>query len=153
MPQAIEAADPDAVYDSNHATLLSVLEQELRHLVEEKLRLIEGASWVKRRVSEPVRKQWAERQEEDRQSERPVYGLIHYADFMDLSDVITQSNNWREAFAIIFKNSEDLRVSLRRLHPVRKAIAHSRPLCRADVLLLVAEATGILKALGNPIIG
>ena len=153
MPQAIEAADPDAVYDSQPCYVAFRIGAGATPSSRGKLRLIEGASWVKRRVSEPVRKQWAERQEEDRQSERPVYGLIHYADFMDLSDVITQSNNWREAFAIIFKNSEDLRVSLRRLHPVRKAIAHSRPLCRADVLLLVAEATGILKALGNPIIG
>jgi hypothetical protein len=152
VPQAIEAADPDAVYDSNHATLLSIVEQELRHLVEEKLRVLEGPSWEKRRVSEPVRKRWAERQDEDRQSGRPVYELIHYADFMDLADVITRRDNWREVFAAIFGDDDDLRMSLCRLHPVRKAIAHSRPLSRADVLTLVAEATRILKALGIPIL-
>jgi hypothetical protein len=99
-----------------------------------------------------VRKQWDERQEEDRQLHRPVYGPIHYADFMDLANVITQRNNWREAFAPIFENADELRMSLHRLHPVRKAIAHSRPLCRADVLTLVAEATRLLKALGIEIL-
>jgi hypothetical protein len=128
LPQAIEAADPDAVYDSNHSTLLSTVEQHLRQFVEDRLLALEGPSWVKKRVSEAARKQWAERQAEDRQLGRPVYGLIHYADFMDLADVITQRNNWREAFAGIFGNADDLRMSLHRLHPVRKAIAHSRPL-------------------------
>jgi hypothetical protein len=63
LPQAIEAADPDAVYDHNHATLLSTVERHLRHLIEEKLRALVGPSWVKRRVSEAVRRQWAERQD------------------------------------------------------------------------------------------
>jgi hypothetical protein len=147
-PQAIEAADPDAAYDPGHATLLSTVERHLRHLVEEKLGGVAGSSWIKSRVSEAARRQWADRQEEDRQLGRPVYGLIHYADFMDLANVITQRNNWAEAFSAIFGNTDDLRVSLYRLHPVRKAIAHSRPLCRADVLTLVAEATRILKAIG-----
>jgi hypothetical protein len=152
LPQAIEAADPDAVYDPNHATLLSTVEQHLRQLVEQQLSALGGPSWVKRRVSEAVRKRWYHRQEEDRQLSRPVYSPIQYADFMDLADVIAQNNNWREAFAPIFDNSDDLRMSLQRLHPVRKAIAHSRPLCRADVLTLVAEATRLLKALGIPIL-
>ena len=136
MPQAIEAADPDAVYNFKHAALLTTVEQHLRQLVEQKLRALDGPSWVKRRVSEPVRRKWVERQDEDRQLRRPVYDPIHYADFMDLADVITQGNNWRDGFAAIFGNADDLRRSLSRLHPVRKAIAHSRPLCRADVLYL-----------------
>jgi hypothetical protein len=147
-PQAIEAGDPDAVYDPSHNTVLTSVERHLRHTVETKLVGLDGAAWVNRRVPEGVRKRWAERQNEDRQLGRPVYGLIHYADFMDLADVITQGANWREAFGAIFCNSEDLRVALHRLHPVRKALSHSRPLCRADVLTLVAEATRILKALG-----
>ena len=67
---------------------------------------------------------------------------------MDLANVITRRDNWSDAFAGIFGNCDDLRVSLYRLHPVRKAIAHSRPLCRADVLTLIAEATRMLRAIG-----
>ena len=79
---------------------------------------------------------------------RTVYGLIQYADFMDLAHIIGQGNNWKEAFAPIFDSKEDVQISLRRLHPVRKAIAHGRPLGRSDVLTLVSEATRLLRAMG-----
>ena len=52
LPQAIEAADHDAVYDPNHSTLLSAVERHLRHLVEERLRALAGNSSVKSRVPE-----------------------------------------------------------------------------------------------------
>lgn len=67
---------------------------------------------------------------------------------MDLADVIGQTNNWKQAFEPTFGNKDDLQVSLRRLHPVRLAIGHSRPLGRSDVLTLVSEATRVLRALG-----
>ena len=95
-----------------------------------------------------MRERWEDRQKEDRDAGRTVYDAIQYADFMDLAEVVGQSNNWREAFQPIFHNREDFIVSLRRLHPVRKAIAHSRPVGRVDVLTLVSEATRIFSALG-----
>lgn len=95
-----------------------------------------------------MRQRWEERQEEDRITGRPVYAAIQYADFMDLANIVGQSDNWKEAFQPIFRNREDFIVSLRRLHPLRKAIAHSRPLDRADVLTLINEATRIFSALG-----
>ena len=67
---------------------------------------------------------------------------------MDLADVIGRKDNWRETFEPIFRNRDDLMVSFHRLHPVRKAIAHSRPLGRGYVLILVSEATRIFNALG-----
>lgn len=148
VPQAVEAADIDAVFDPIHSLVLTEIEQRLRQLVEEKLQDLAGEKWVRRRVSEPVRSRWIERQSEERDAGRPVFDLVQYADFMDISDVIVQSNNWRQAFEPIFQNRRDFTVSLGRLHPVRKAIAHGRPLGRADVLTLVSEATRILNALG-----
>ena len=65
---------------------------------------------------------------------------------MDLETVVGRKDNW-PLFEPVLRNREDFCVSLRRLHPVRKAIAHSRPLCRADVLTLVSEATRIFGAL------
>ena len=111
---------------------------------------MEGEKWIKRRVPEHVRHRWLGRQEEDRQLGRSVYSAIQYADFMDLADVIGRADNWRDTFAPIFRNQDDLRASLCRLHPVRRAIAHSRPLGRADVLFLFSEATRIFNALGIP---
>jgi len=148
VPQPIESADSSAMYEPRNVELFHSVEQSLRDLVESKLLGVVGPEWVKRRVPEAVGRRWQQRQSEERDLRRPVYGLIRYADFIDLADVITRGDNWNEVFQKIFVNKDDFRVSLARLHPIRKAIAHCRPLGRADVLTLVAEATRILSALG-----
>jgi len=148
IPQAIESADPDAVFDPIHGQVMTELEQQLRSVVEKCLKALDGEKWVRRRVPEEMRKRWLERQDEARLTGRSVYPPIQYADFMDLAHVIGQANNWREAFEPIFQNRDDLMASFQRLHPVRKAIAHSRPLDRVDVLFLFSEATRIFNALG-----
>jgi len=148
VPRPIEAADPSAAFHPLHGTMVVEVEQRLRQLVEDRLGALDGTAWVRRRVSETVRKRWTDRQAEERDAGRTVYAPIQYADFMDLADVIGQRNNWREAFEPVFRHRDDFLLSLRRLHPIRKAIAHGRPLGRADVLTLVSEATRILGALG-----
>lgn len=145
-PRAIEAEDPSAVYDPMHWKILMTLENALRKLVETEMQKLEGHAWLKRRVSGGMRERWEGRQAEERDAGRPVYDLIYHADFMDLADVICQGNNW-PSFAPIFRRKEDFRVSLERLHPIRKAISHGRPLGRAAVLTLVSEATRVLQAL------
>ena len=148
VPQVLEAVDPGATFDPMHGTVLVQIEQRLRRLIEDRLGGLAGPRWIKQRVSEAVRTRWRDRQEEELEAGRPVYPLVQYSDFMDLADVIGQANNWREAFEPIFRSRDDFLVSLRRLHPVRKAIAHGRPLGRADVLTLVSEVTRICRALG-----
>ena len=148
VPQAVESGDPGATLDPMHWRVLTELEQRLRHVVEETLTKLDGSHWLKRRVPPSMRQRWEERQEGDRTAGRPVYAAIQYADFMDLADIVGRSDNWREAFQRIFRNKEDFITSLHRLHPVRKAIAHGRPLGRADVLTLVAEVTRIFGVLG-----
>lgn len=150
-PQAIESAE-SAAFDPKCWRLMCEIEQRLRFIIETALNKQAGQGWVKRRVSEPVRKRWKERQDEDRANGRAVYALIQYADFMDLAEVVNRSDNWEEVFKPIFQNREDFMVSLRRLHPVRKDIAHNRPLSRCDVLTLFNEATRILNALGARIL-
>ena len=152
IPQAVELADPDAVFDPIHRQVMTELEQQLRNVVEKRLKALDGEKWVKRRVPEEMRKRWLERQDEARLTGRSVYPPIQYADFMDLAHVIRQANNWRDAFEPIFQNRDDLMASFQRLHPVRKAIAHSRPLDRVEVLFLFSEATRIFNALGISIL-
>ncbi len=118
------------------------------HLVAQRLEKLAGPNWIRQRIPQAMRKRWMERQEEDRADGRSVYAAIQYADFMDLANVIMRRDNWREVFQEIFRNPHDIAVSLQRLHPIRKAVAHSRPLGRADVLTLVSEATRIFHALG-----
>lgn len=148
VPQAIESPDSSAGFDPQHWRMITELEQRLRHIVQEHLRGLDGGNWMKRRVPEKMRNRWLNRQEEERTAGRPVFEPIQYADFMDLADVIGQADNWRDAFKPIFRNRDDFIVSLRRLHPIRKAIGHSRPIGRADVLILLSEAVRIFRALG-----
>ena len=148
VPQALESPDLGASFNPQHWQLLNELEQRLRQEVEHRLEKLVGSRWAKQRVPQSVRKRWMGRQNQDRVDGRTVYSAIQYADFMDLAAVITRRDNWREAFQAIFRDRDDIAMSLRRLHPVRKALAHSRPLGRADVLTLVSEATLIFRALG-----
>ena len=148
VPQPLESSDSEAVIDPQHWQIMNELERSLRGVIEEELGKLSGSNWTKRRVSQAVHRRWKARRDEDRDNGRTVYPSIHYADFMDLADLIVQSNNWRDAFESIFKNREDFQVSMRRLHPLRKAFAHARPLSRSDVLILFSEATRIFGALG-----
>ena len=149
VPQAVESPDPGAVFDPMHGAVLIGIEQRLRHIVTERLSGLDGRNWFKHRVSEAVRNRCLDRQEQERQAcpRRPVFDPIQYADFMDLADIIGRSDNWREGFKSIFQNREDFLVSLKRLHPIRKAIAHSRPLGKSDVLILLNETARIFSAL------
>jgi len=151
-PQAIEQADGVASFHPYHRMVLDRVEQELRRIVDAKLQDLDGSEWVDRRVPPDVKKRWADRQDDDRRTGRPVYALIQYADFMDLCDLILKKKNWREAFVLLFQKKEDIGVSMSRLHPIRKAIAHNRPLSPADELTLIAEGTRILRACGIQIL-
>lgn len=152
LPQAEESVDYGANFNPTPRQVFTALEQHLRHAVEKTLTENFGAKWIKQRVPKCMRQRWEERLDQDRAPGRPVYSAIQYSDFMDLRDIICRSDNWRDGFQSIFGNREDLRVSFDRLHPVRKAIGHSRPLGRADVLILFSEATRIFSALGIQIL-
>lgn len=147
-PQAIESGHSGAEFHPSHWQVLVELEQRLRCIVEETLSEKIGPSWIKKRIPQSMRQRWEERQEKDRTAGRSVYAAIQYSDFMDLADIVGRSDNWKEAFQPIFRNRDDFIASFRRLHPLRKAIAHSRPLDRADVLTLIDETTRIFRALG-----
>lgn len=148
VPQTIEPADSSVVFDLNFKMILDQVVQHLRQRVEKCLKDLAGEKWVKQRVPQQIRERWKERQDEAHADGCPIYDLIQYSDFMDVTDIVCQSDNWNEAFKPIFRNKDDFRVSMQRIHPIRKALDHTRPLCRSDILILVAEATRILGALG-----
>ena len=143
-----DKADNSGIFDPQHAHLLGQVENHLRMAVETELRTLAGESWYQSRVSGPTRKRWQERKEKDQQKRGDSYRLIFYADFMDLSEIICRKDNWKETFQRFFESKADLQVSLQRLSPVRKAIAHNRPLVRTDQIILCSEARRILTALG-----
>ena len=151
-PQIEGSVDHGADFNPTPRQLFTALEQHLRHVVEKTLTKEVGRKWIKQRIPKDMRWRWEERREQDRAPGRPVYSAIQYADFMDLRDVICREDNWRDGFQPIFRNRNDLSMSFYRLHPVRRAIGHNRPLGRADVLTLFAEATRIFSALGIQIL-
>ncbi|ASL41146.1 MULTISPECIES: Swt1 family HEPN domain-containing protein [Acetobacter] len=148
-PQAKENNETDATFDPSHGHILTHVEQRLRQFITQRLHLLSGDNWIKQRVPEALRNRWLSRQSDDRSSRRPVYDLIQYADFMDLADIVVRKDNWHDVFGVVFLEKDDFVISFRRLHPIRKAIAHSRPIGRADILILMSEATRLLHALGE----
>ena len=148
IPLAIQNSDEGAIFDPHHPYLLIQTEQKLRGLVERSLLAVAGESWIRTRISGQMLKKWKERQQEDIELGRPVYQPIQYADFMDLAEIIAQKNNWNDVFSAVFRHKEDFVTSLRRLHPVRKSIAHARPLSKYDILTLLHETSRILVAMG-----
>ena len=128
VPHPIDLGEAYSTPDHLCWVVFRELERKLRSVVREHLFRLAGTNWVKQRVPPDVEKQWQERQEEDRAAGRPVYQEIQYADFMDLYKIIARRDNWRDVFQAIFINREDIGVSFSRLHPVRKALGHSRPL-------------------------
>ena len=152
LPQIEGSVDHSADFNPTPRQVFTALEQHLRHVVEKTLTNEVGPKWIEQRIPKSMRRRWEERGEQDRALGRPVYSAIQYADFMDLRDVICRRDNWRDGFQTIFRNQNDLSMSFYRLHPVRRAIGHNRPLGRADVLTLFAEATRIFSALGIQIL-
>ena len=147
IPQAIEVVDPEVTSDPQYWQIIITLEQHLRSFVQRSLEKSVGKNWIRQRVPTDVRNNWANRQKEDRVSRKPVYDLIQYADFMDLEKVIVRKDNWQEVFKHVFQNRDDIRVTFARLHPIRKAIAHGRPLGSDDTLSLINETTRIFHSL------
>lgn len=141
--------DGSATYDENAARIVWRVEREVRQFVERELERLAGPKWIKQRVPGDMLKRWKDRREVALSHGEPDCPLIFYADFVDLSDLIRQRNNWDEAFERVFKHKVEVEVSFRRMHPTRIAIAHTRPVLAEGVALLAAEAARMLQMIGR----
>ena len=143
-----DGGDSSGVLNAQYKTLFREIENRLRMVVEAELKALVGHRWYRQRVPSEMLKRWKKRKNEDHQRRGDSYPIVYYADFMDLPQVICQRDNWRDVFERYFLSKDDLQVSLRRLNPVRNALAHNRPLVRSDQLILFSEGSRILTALG-----
>ncbi|THK33450.1 hypothetical protein EHS39_36290 [Ensifer sp. MPMI2T] len=139
----------DGVFDPRHSAILTALEQCFRRIIVEDLQKHDGTGWT-RKVPPALVAKWKEKQDNERALGRPVFEMIQYADFMDFADVISMKGNWNNCFSSRFSGREDLTVSLRRLHPIRNAMAHSRPIGKFDAVVLVTESSRLFIQLGMP---
>lgn len=135
-------------YDPQHAGFLGEIENRLRALIETELYRIEGESWLQRRINGDLRRKWQDRKAGEHEQRGDSFPLLYYADFMELMHIICEGKNWKEAFGQFFVSKQDFQVSMQRLGPVRNTIGHNRPLIRTDQLILLAEGTRLLRALG-----
>ena len=147
-PIRSDGGDDSGCLDPQHASLFSQVENRLRALIEAELRKRAGDCWQRTKIPSDTRKKWQDRKTKDHDQRGDSYPLLFYADFMELSDVICQRNNWNEVFQRFFVSKPDFQVSMQRLCPVRNAIGHNRPLVRADQVTLFGEGFRILNALG-----
>lgn len=134
-------------YSPETAFLLASLEAHLRLHVTARLEAEAGRSWLKQRVPENLREKWRELAEEARAANKPVFAPIHYANFMDLVDVMCRRDNW-PLFNTTFRDQGNLRVSMTRLYSVRNDLAHARPICQTDALIARMESTMLFRAMG-----
>ena len=134
-------------FDPINESVFTELELQLRHTVEMMLSEQVGPQWMKLRVPDGMLLRWESRRDEERSAGRSVLGAIHYSNFMDLLEIICRPANWRDTFKTVFRNKDDVKASFRRLLPVRRALRHSRPLGRTDVLYLYSEATRLFAAM------
>lgn len=144
-PQPIANFEPVSD-DDIHYRVLKDLENHLRLFVSGRLAAVEPR-WEKQRVPGYIFKRWKERQAEARDEGRPVFAPIYYSDLGDLGQIMIGGLNW-PIFSPFFEGRDGLLESLRRLTPIRNAVAHGRPLGPSDVLFIVAEGLRLMRAIG-----
>jgi hypothetical protein len=145
------AVIPEEETSREDYTLLNTLEKTLRQHIEDELSKITD-NWWKERVPFDVRENAEERKLAD-ESPWPWYSkgkdnpLICYLDFSDYIRIITRRDNWRDTFKITFGDEAQIQASLKRLEPIRNAIAHNRPLTPDQKQVLSTEAKYICNSI------
>ena len=147
VPKSEGAENGGKAYSPVHDAVLKQVEIMLRQLIEKKLYAISGTNWIEEHVPQHIVKKWNKIRQNAQKSSGKCFSLILYADFMDLTLIICDERNWDNVFGTVFSSKDDFYVSMTRLHPIRNDIAHSRPLARSEVLVLVAESSRILTVL------
>ena len=148
IPPTVDGSDPGHTFHPGFNSLITAVEQNLRHLIVSRMKAAYGDRWLEKRVSEKLAAEWTVRREEAvEQGESPLH-LIHYSNFMELKDVVIGGGHWKAVFEPTFKRREHFVTSMDRLHPIRRPLAHSRPIGRGQQFHLISEAAQILKALG-----
>ena len=117
------------------------LEDKFRAVIEERLQQV-SPRWWRQNVPEDVRVAAELRREKAEATPWMApkrYPSVYYLSFADYRKIISQNNNWNQAFEPVFKDREALNVFLKRLEDIRNALMHGRSLSdiQVDTLNLV----------------
>lgn len=143
----IDSEDDKALARTNSAhDHVQRFEFQLRKFINQSLTKAVGPDWPKHRLPNGIYDKWIGKKSADkgRKNELP---LIAYADFTEYVDVICREDNWKGVFAATFERKESVRESFQRMHPIRIAIAHARPISNDDELFLYVEVRRLLNVM------
>ena len=145
--QFISGQNKDYVFNFKAYEALYYLERHLRNLIQD--RIIESKeSNYKNKMPTGIIEEWKSRKEEEEKN--PLidgdYELIDYSDFTDLKRIFEKSKNHK-----LFEdkvNQESFKTVITKLHeldPIRKKIAHSRPLSKKEFDRLIVYTRDIIN--------
>ena len=148
LPPTKDGSDPGHVFHPGHHMLITAVEQNLRAIIDARMKAQYGAEWMEKQINPNLLQQWIERRKIAVARGESSLALIQYSHFMELKDIVIRRQHWREVFEVIFMNKEHFQTSMERLHPIRLPLAHSRPIGIGQQYHLISEAGHILRALG-----
>ena len=125
----VVAEDPDDIA----ARLIRRVERAIRHRIDRVLRNKHGEDWPNALAPERATA-WAEKRSSDEQNKLPPHSLIHYAEFMELADLLNQF--WDQGFAGRIVKSRKVTERIRALSPHRNYTLHSRPVTPEQLLAI-----------------
>ena len=145
--QFISGQDKDHVFNFKAYECLYELECYLRSLIQ--VRIIEpNKTNLENKIPAEMIKEWESRKEEEEKN--PLWGgsyeLIDYSDFTDLKRIFEKGRNYKLFEDII--NQEQFKTVISKLHeldPIRKKVAHSRPLSKKELSRLILYTEDIRK--------
>lgn len=145
--QFISEQNEDFLFNFEAYEHLYDLERYLRGLIQ--VRIIEpNKSNLENKIPPEMIEEWKSRKEEEEKN--PLidgnYELIDYSDFTDLKHIFEKGRNYKLFEDII--NQEHFKAVISKLHemdPIRKKIAHSRPLSKKELDRLILYTEDISK--------
>lgn len=147
----IVIADKDSSFNVAGYELLYTLERMLRDVIHQRI-MVPNAKDLASKIPNDVLEGMTGRKRAEEQSNvaEGEYELIEYCDFTDLKRILEKGRN-RNLFSDIFSEDEIKTVfaKLAELDPIRKKIAHSRPLTRREFERLKLYASDILARISQ----
>lgn len=153
LPAPLPRAEDGSVvegysYDPAEQALVTAVEAHLREFVDVRMRARFGSDWLVQHVHPDRRAEWSGRRDASVARGFPQLGLIYYADFSELKDLIGKKQPWNEIFRDAFKVPEVFATSMIRMHGIRIELSHARVLTKTARLVLEVEANAIFRAIG-----
>lgn len=122
------------------------LEWLLRRFIVDKLRRHVGSKWWKQRIPPNIREEASQRKQERETSDSLVHDAVDYLYVGEIRAIICKGDNWRDCFVEPFGNEKGtVEVMFNWIEPVRKDIAHSRPVSDDEYAQFIMAAQWLTR--------